>query len=165
MSKESAYNHVVNRLKYSGLLKNYELLNKKRHMILWTGLEEPFDKIYMVYHRELFNTFPLKFYHSFIRYNEEYRFSKGESINKNCLDIAIKEECVVVFIYPDKKMRWVYPMVIKKFAEKWKLINRQDKYSIYRKNDYSGYYEGINELTYSIPTELLKKFDMDLLLN
>ena len=162
MDKDSAYHYFLHRLKSAYLLKSYKPENKKRHLIVETEIKG-FEKIYIVFHRETFHTFANKFYFNFIQSNQEYRFSEGESLNIEFINKAIEEECVLLFIYPDKKIKWIYPELFRKFAEKHKLINNQERTNIYKTRNYSGNLMAVNEITYSIPVDLLKDFEFDLI--
>lgn len=165
-NQEGAYNYIINRLKKQRLLENHERENKGRHIIINTYLKEPWNKIYMVFKREHFHTFSNMFYFNFSSKpeNEKYKDKEGESLNKGAINLAIKEDAVLIFIYPDKKMKWIYPAQFKMFAEKWDLINEQDKANIYKQKNYTGKLEAVNEITYSVPIDFLKNLDFEELL-
>jgi hypothetical protein len=123
-------------------------MNKGRHILIRNDTNDII--YYAVYKREYFNTFSKKF-PDFIRKNPSMCMI-GESINSNFLDIAIRKGVYqILFIHPNK-IYSCFPLFFKKFAEKNNLIRTQNKLNIY-------FNESTYEKTYSIPLNLLERFD------
>jgi len=144
--QDSAFKNFIQILMDEGYEKiqryNY---NKERHALIKTSSKS----FYVVYKRDFFNTFGDRF-PEFIK---EYGFldGRGESINSEGLEIALWNNVdYIVFIHPDN-FYFIYPQTIKKLN----LIRRQDKKNLY----YEKGYEAKQEITYSVPIELLKKKD------
>jgi hypothetical protein len=131
---------------------NYYTYNKGRHLLI-----QPLDRnvpvIYAIYKRDFFMSFNSNF-PRFVAENPELR-GVAESINKECLDIAIKRNVdYIYFVHPDEKIFAIHPMQIKKFCEKHNLIRGQQKLNIYQQ-PYTLEKEMVSEVTYCIPVKLL----------
>ena len=94
------------------------------------------------------------YFPTFIFHNPNLR-GVAESINEEWLEKAIKLDAILLFIHPDAKVYWAYPMMVKKL----RLVRTQDAANIYNSADYSGQETIINEVTYHVPVKLLKRYD------
>jgi hypothetical protein len=124
--------------------------NHGRHRLITTDTE----KYYVIYKRAFFNTFEKQFKGIY----EQYPFltGKGESINKEALEVALRNQVdAVVFIHPEG-IYSIYPMIIKSFCEKNELIRTQDKTNYYK--GLNGTRETTKETTYSFPKKLMGIF-------
>ena len=94
------------------------------------------------------------YFPTFIFHNPNLR-GVAESINEEWLEKAIKLDAILLFIHPDAKVYWTYPMMVKKL----RLVRTQEAANIYNSADYSGQETIINEVTYHVPVKLLKRYD------
>lgn len=128
-----------------------EYKNKNRHALLIPDDSKNF-RYYAVFKRDFFNTFYMQF-PEFAKANKDY-CGLGESINKKYIDLALEREVdYLLFIHPDKIYE-IPLLFFKKYAEKYSLIRTQDKFNFYHKPPIV-----VNEITYSVPIELLYDFE------
>lgn len=108
---------------------------------------------YCLFKREYFQMFN-NYYPEFVIHHPNLR-GVAESINEECLDFAIKLDAILLFIHPDGRVYQIYPMTVKKLG----LVRVQNEPNVYKKDDYTGEQEAVNEKTYHVPVKLLKRFD------
>lgn len=147
----SAFHYLVKLVNgKEGLIGFPASFNKGRHMLLETLMG---NKYYCLFKREYFQTFN-NYYPEFVIHHPNLR-GVAESINEEWLDLAIKFDAVLLFIHPDGRVYQIYPMTIKKLG----LVRVQNEPNIYKKEDYTGEQEVVNEKTYHVPVKLLKRYD------
>jgi hypothetical protein len=100
-----------------------------------------------------------KVFPKFVREHPEFR-GQSESINKEWLDYSIRAGAsYLLYIYPDRNIYIIPPLLVKKFVEKNNLIRTQLKSNDYKIPDCSESIERVNELTYCFPIKLLTKIE------
>src|SRR3990167_10063593 len=148
---DSAFHYLAKMVnEKEGLINNPTSFNKDRHMLLETLFG---NKYYCLFKREYFNMFN-NYYPEFVLHHPNLR-GVAESINEEWLDLAIKLDTILLFVHPDGRVYQIYPMTVKKLG----LVRIQNEPNVYRKDDFSGEQEAMNEKTYNIPVKLLKKYD------
>jgi hypothetical protein len=126
--------------------------NKSRHKIIKT---QEGELLYCVYKREFYNTFSKEFEHLGELF-PSYKEDKGESINRDAITEAQRNNCEkIVFIHPDK-IYWQYTNLFLNFAVNHHLIRIQDKANEYLFKD--GIRKQVKEITFSIPSKLLEVY-------
>lgn len=154
-NKNAGMNWFKNQLESQGYqIINTQFYNHDRHELITVKKDDKTERFYCLFKRDFFFTF----HKQFPKWSKDNPTGYGESINKKYLDIAISHDAVLVFMYEDGKIYKIYPMIIKNICGKNKLIRSQDKTNSYNKLDYSGTSKFINEVTYSFPICLLKRF-------
>ena len=150
--EDSAFHYLAKLVNQKeGLVGNPLSFNRGRHMVLQT-LQG--NNYYCLFKREFFMTFGDHF-PTFIFHNPNLR-GVAESINDEWLEKAIKLDAILLFIHPDAKVYWAYPMMVKKLG----LVRKQESANVYNSADYSGQETVINEVTYHVPVKLLKRYDV-----
>jgi hypothetical protein len=168
-NNRQAFIHFADLLK----LKGYRIIkgvmeNHERDLFLVAAKNGTIHKFYLKFRKnvafengEPSKGFFLSFYRqfpSFFSANKELG-AFGESMNPEVLERAIylgTEE--LVFCYADSVCYSIDPRVFKNFAEEHALVRPQEKENYYNAMDYSGNRRAVNELCYSIPIKLLRRF-------
>jgi len=156
-NEDEAYRFLYSLFHSVGMCRNIKRVNKDRHFIVWTyDVELPV--FYCVYHRDFFLTFGSQFYEFSSKFED---FSKlGESINLECLEVAVSLNAMLLFIYPDGVIYEIPAILFKRFAEKYNLIRGQERSNLYKKADFSGDVKCVHEITCSVPINLMRKFEI-----
>lgn len=147
LNKDEAFKQVLKRLNQMHEC-NYQCLptNHSRHVIAMPGNPNN-PRYYIKYDREFFMTFAKQFPSQVADYEAEYGekpSSIGESLNEEFINIATVQQCQeIIFVCESGKMYKIGTLQFKKIAEKFGFIRMQ--------ND--------GEMTYSIPLDLLQRFD------
>lgn len=123
-------------------------VNFGRHFVVDTDR----GRFYVVFKREFFHSFASQFPH----FSSHPMYSAmGESLNKECLNVAIRRSAVLVFVYPSGRIYRVFPALFKRFAEGNGLYRVQSRGFFDKKLGKKVY-----ETTLSIPLTLLDRFDV-----
>ena len=133
-------------------IKAVKPYNKGRHWLIKTDE----STYYILYRRFPFKTFSKQFF-EFSEKNPSYG-EEGETINLNLLEIPLKHNAIIVFIYQNGSFKWIHSKAFNKFSKENNLIREQERGNVYNKGDYTGKKEIINETTASIPFSLLEDF-------
>lgn len=136
---------------------NYSIrwLHSHRHA-LFEPLQRNIDPMYVIFKREFFIKFG-KMFPKFARENPSMA-GYGESINEESLELALKYDCMLVFIHKEG-VYTIYPAQVKKFCIKNDLIRTQERKNLVVNPNYSGEVEVIKERTYSFPLKLMENID------
>lgn len=130
-----------------------QVLGSKGHVILKT-LDKNKPKFYCIYKRDFYQTFEKQFW-DFCLKNPNMK-GPGESINIKALKNAISYDVdYLIFIHPEDVFVG-FPRQIKRFCEKFELTKIQKRKNI-NKNNFKTIIN--QEITYSFPIKLLKKFE------
>lgn len=130
-----------------------QVFGTKGHVIL-TSLDKKKPRFYCIYKRDFYKTFEKHFF-EFCLKNPQMK-GEGESINIKALKNSINYNIdYIVFIHPEE-VYVAYPMQIKRFCEKFELTKIQKRKNI---NNSKLGAKITQEITYSFPKKLLKKFE------
>jgi len=146
-NKERAFQLVIDILKEKGFkVKRIKYFNKGRHCLIDTES----NKYYVLFKHGFFYSFNKQF----PQFAKENHSGYGESINKEYLNIAIKNDAYLLFIYEDGKIYLIHSYKVKKID----LVRTQEIQRIYNLPSFSNSREIVNEVTYSFPLNKLIRF-------
>lgn len=126
--------------------------NKGRHLLIKTNK----GNLYCLFKHSFFHSFNFVF-ENFVGKNPDY-LGQGESINVDYCQYAIKHNATLIYIYPEMDIYTIHPKVVRAFCLMYGLIRTQEKNNFYKKADYSGSTEQIQEREYVFPVKLLTRW-------
>jgi hypothetical protein len=161
LNKQSAFDYATKLLhRKFGSWFSVLPVNCGRHLLLRPQSNDA-PVFYCLFKREWMYEFN-KVFPKFVRENPEYK-GMAESINKEWLDYSIRAGATyLLYIYPDRGIYVVPPLLVKKFVEKNNLIRTQLRSNDYLIPDGQKSVERVNELTYCFPIKLLTKLEVNL---
>lgn len=126
--------------------------NKGRHLLIKTKR----GNFYCLFKHSFFHSFNFMFI-DFVGKNPDY-LGQGESINIDYCQYAINHNAILIYIYPEMDIYMIHPKVVRAFCLMYNLIRTQDKNNFYKKADYSGTMEAVQEREYVFPVKLLSRW-------
>lgn len=155
---DSAFQYFAWILRLNSLrVRATHLESKGRHKIFECVSDDECFNFYVVFKRDSFHSFNFEF-PDFVKKCPEYA-GHGESLNVEYVDVAIRKDCVLVFIYENGRAYFVYPKLVKRFCVEHKLYRSQKREFSYKKPDYTKKLVPESEQTYSFPLCLLIPFE------
>jgi len=165
INKDMAFDYVQKIIqKHYDAWFRRELLNHGRHLLLSPTNSLVVPKFYVLYKKDFFHKFN-DHCEGFVKDNPYYR-GLGESINEEFLQRAIREDALLLFVYPNKQIYSIFPMVIYKLWQnqpphlKGELLRTQLKNNQYSIPDYNNGLKQVYELTFVFPIKLMSKLDL-----
>ncbi len=160
LNKDAAKTFLIRSLEKRGFqIQMVKPMNKGRHILFKTQSQN----FYLLYKKE-----PL---HSFNHLHKHYANQPntfkgyGETINKECLEYAIRKNCLLLYIYESdpfsnngNKIYWVHPKQVKDFCTKNNLIRVHEKPTTEQIPN-SQSMQTFNEVTFDFPISFLHRFN------